>query len=317
MLLSTILLCGAVFLADTDPAVETARPAVIKGIAYIEARGLAWKNEHGCASCHHVPMMVWTLNDAKGAGFPVNVDLLHDMSTWLASEDNAAGLIPGEKAMNPYSLAAMYSAIALQSRSETTAPPARLIAHIATNQLKDGSWASPDGRPPLLASHEAATMLSELALLRSEKADFRANTDAATLWVNSQAPADDAQVRSLRLTLAAARGEDLRTITALIDAITSHQNPDGGWSQTPDLPSDGYATGQALYALASAHCGYRFPPSMRGMTFLENSQQADGSWLMTSRPVATGGGSAKNLEPITYAGTAWALLGLIRATTLP
>lgn len=44
------------------------------------------------------------------------------------------------------------------------------------------------------------------------------------------------------------------------------------------------------------------------MEFLIRTQRADGSWPMTSRV------KAKNLSPITGAGTAWALLGLIRAT---
>lgn len=37
-------------------------------------------------------------------------------------------------------------------------------------------------------------------------------------------------------------------------------------------------------------------------------------WLMKSRPFGAESKTAKNLEPITYASTSWALLGLIRST---
>jgi len=49
------------------------------------------------------------------------------------------------------------------------------------------------------------------------------------------------------------------------------------------------------------------------VAFLLKTQRADGSWAMTSRPrtapKATPG--AKNLEIIGYAGTAWAVMGLV------
>ena len=46
----------------------------------------------------------------------------------------------------------------------------------------------------------------------------------------------------------------------------------------------------------------------RGAEFLKRTQREEGSWPMTSRV------KAKNLSPITATGTAWAVLGLIRAS---
>jgi hypothetical protein len=43
------------------------------------------------------------------------------------------------------------------------------------------------------------------------------------------------------------------------------------------------------------------------------TQRDDGSWPMTSRPVKTGGEGCKSLIPITSAGSAWAILGLVRS----
>ena len=50
--------------------------------------------------------------------------------------------------------------------------------------------------------------------------------------------------------------------------------------------------------------------------WLVKSQLADGSWLMKSRPFGAENKTAKNLEPITYASTSWALLGLIRSSPM-
>jgi hypothetical protein len=50
----------------------------------------------------------------------------------------------------------------------------------------------------------------------------------------------------------------------------------------------------------------------RGVRFLVDTQKKDGSWPMTGRahPGAT---PANNLVPITYFGSAWATLGLMRS----
>jgi hypothetical protein len=50
------------------------------------------------------------------------------------------------------------------------------------------------------------------------------------------------------------------------------------------------------------------------VAWLVKSQLESGSWTMTSRPSKPGAEGAKNLVPITGAGNAWAILGLVRAS---
>jgi hypothetical protein len=90
------------------------------------------------------------------------------------------------------------------------------------------------------------------------------------------------------------------------------QNADGGWSQAPDMASDAWATGQALYALAHAGLKSSDPVIRRAHDFLIKTQRDDGSWPMTSRP-ARPGDESDSLIPITGAGSAWAVLGLTRS----
>src|SRR5262249_25461516 len=97
-----------------------------------------------------------------------------------------------------------------------------------------------------------------------------------------------------------------------IDRFLARQNADGGWGQLKDLPSDAYATGQALYVLSLAGVGNDQAEVRRGVAFLLAGQKEDGSWPMKgrARPGAT---PSKLLVPITYFGSAWGTLGLIRS----
>ena len=99
----------------------------------------------------------------------------------------------------------------------------------------------------------------------------------------------------------------------LVRRIKERQNADGGWSQTKDMASDAWATGQALYALAHAGIKPDEPVIARAHAFLIKTQRDDGSWPMTSRPIKPGGEGSTSLIPITGAGSAWAVLGLVRS----
>ena len=88
---------------------------------------------------------------------------------------------------------------------------------------------------------------------------------------------------------------------------------DGGWGQLKDLPSDAYATGQALYVLNLAGADGGSEPVRRAIQFLISSQNADGSWPMTPRS-HEGATPSTNTMPITYFGSAWGTLGLLRWT---
>src|SRR5262249_48891413 len=60
----TMILCVLIALPATRAAEPPARPrdereAIRTGLAYVEGKSLNWLRERKCASCHHVPMMVW------------------------------------------------------------------------------------------------------------------------------------------------------------------------------------------------------------------------------------------------------------------
>ena len=93
------------------------------------------------------------------------------------------------------------------------------------------------------------------------------------------------------------------------EGLVRRQNADGGWSQVAGRPSDALATGQALYALGTVGTPGTDPAVRRAWSFLLDAQQGDGSWRVETRV-------PKGTDPvISYYGSGWAVLGLMR--TLP
>src|SRR5262249_19404403 len=93
---------------------------------------------------------------------------------------------------------------------------------------------------------------------------------------------------------------------------------DSGWGQTKEAKSDAYATGQALYALAEAGVKPDDQAVRKAQSFLAKTQRDDGGWAMVSRAIMRDGKPPKDLGPITHAGSAWAVMGLVRtAPRLP
>jgi len=100
-------------------------------------------------------------------------------------------------------------------------------------------------------------------------------------------------------------------VAAEVSKLLALQNADGGWSQTVEMPSDAYATGQTLYSLSLAGVDRTRPEVQRANSFLVGTQRQDGSWPMTHRETPERKASS-NTIPIVYFGSAWGTLGLIR-----
>jgi ATP/maltotriose-dependent transcriptional regulator MalT len=141
----------------------------------------------------------------------------------------------------------------------------------------------------------------------------KAARDKAVAWLTTTPSDDDPQSVAMRLVLWQRLGRPAEETQPLIQRITQRQNADGGWSQSTEMASDAWATGQALYALSHAGVKADDPMLARGREFLIKTQREDGSWAMTSRPCPPSNAGAKLLMPITGAGSAWGVLGLVRS----
>jgi hypothetical protein len=198
----------------------------------------------------------------------------------------------------------------------------RIAGHLLRHQEADGSWAwstapAKNRPPPVFESDEVATLLAYLALGPQLPADplaqspIRAAREKAAAWLAKTEPSDSLQAAALRLLVKTRAEKGAKLPPAEVDQLLDRQNQDGGWGQLKDAASDAYATGQVLYVLSLAGVNNDRAELRRGVTFLVDTQQQDGSWPMTARAHA-GATPAKNPVPITYFGSAWATLGLLR-----
>jgi hypothetical protein len=111
---------------------------------------------------------------------------------------------------------------------------------------------------------------------------------------------------------------------ALLEAIRSHQESDGGWRTTAmdtrdrvdhspaPTESDGYATGLAVLAMEVSGTPSSDPTLQRGIAWLTQHQQQDGAWIASSINKRRGSHSDAGLF-MKDAATAYAVLALEKA----
>jgi hypothetical protein len=267
------------------------------------------------------------MREAKLRGHVVDEAVLAEMTKWVADSGEGKTGVPRPagrpKALNTKAVNFALALIADPAPdSLSQAGLKRYWETIKSDQVENGSWVAwPETRPPFFGdSDESMTLLALLALLPAASAgdeSAKAIRDKGIAWLVATKSDDDPQSIALRLLLWRRLGRPADEWEPLVARIKERQNADGGWSQAKDMASDAWATGQALYALSYANAKADEPVLARGRAFLVKTQRDDGSWPMTSRPTKPGGEGSKSLIPITGAGSAWAVLGLVRSAPQP
>ncbi|MDB5338758.1 MAG: hypothetical protein JWN70_4377, partial [Planctomycetaceae bacterium] len=287
-----------------------------------------WRQERVCATCHHGTLTVWALNEAKIQGYRVNEETLADVTQWtkdlfIPKISKPRDPRPGWSLVSTPGiyLGLMSYTLPVLSRDEIN----RVAIHLARHQAEDGSFEMPppkNGAPPIWESPETLTLWALLAWEPyvpadpTEAAAARASREKTIAWLNAVKPSETPQASALRLLLDVRMGKSAEQLQPRIDKLLSLQKTDGGWSQAADLPSDAYATGQSLWALSFAGLKPDRPEIGRAVAFLVSTQREDGSWPMTSRNhpgVVSTRNPIRNPMPITYFGSAWATIGLVRS----
>jgi hypothetical protein len=327
---TVIAICALVNCADRARGDDSdkARQTIARSVTFLQQDAAKWRAERGCATCHHGTMSVWALGEAKAQGHAVDVAGLADVTQWTKERfmDRFAKPRDPRPGWSLVGVPAIYLGLMSQNLPVLSRDEINTIStHLANHQEEDGAWALPppaNGAPPIWESRETLALMAYLAWEPYVPADpaaaekARASREKAAAWLSTVERSMTTQAATWRLLLEVRTAQPEAARQSRIDELLKKQNADGGWSQTAEMPSDAFATGQALYALSIAGAKPDQPPIQRAVQFLVASQKEDGSWPMTSRNhpgVETTRNPIRNPIPITYFGAAWATIGLVRS----
>ena len=265
------------------------KTAAERGIALLETSSQKFFEGSGCVSCHHQNAAGFAAGEARVKGLRFDAKASAARIEMLKDGPPPPLLLERMDINVPEIFASTLAALAAENVPPNPVTD-MIVANIAATQALDGSWHIQNGvgeRPPT----EEGGITRAALCIRSLKvygpparaAELNARIAKARQWLLAAKPitAEDRNMQLLGLGWADADAATLKTLAA---AILAQQQPDGAWRQHGGVATDAYATGQSLYALAKAggvpatHPGYQ-----RGVNYLLATQNANGSWRVTSR----------------------------------
>jgi squalene-hopene/tetraprenyl-beta-curcumene cyclase len=312
-LILTVATLGA---APEQPTAAEVRPAVERGLGFVEKAGQAWLKERKCIACHHGAFMLWSHNEARQRGFAIDAKKLDEMNLQVLTmfsgdradfEKNKTGQVRGSQV-----LLAQLGVTPSDPKAAEILKDAR--SFILKAQRSEGSWkyAGQTQERPAQEADETTTLWTYLALAEPNDKDEAVATarDRARVWLDKNQTGTGNESLVLRVLLEHKFG-DTEKAKGLLNELTARQNEDGGWSWSKTRKSDPFATGQSLYALGTLGRGGDDPAVQKGWNYLLAAQKPDGSWFSPTKK--DNGGSVI----ATYWGSTWAVLGLVKTLPMP
>ncbi len=310
----------------------------------MEQGALAWTGERGCVACHTNgtymvarPLMMQQLGPPQKELRDFFVTSLH---TELAGESGPKWEPDVSQIVYIAAGLAIWDAHVTHRLSPETAQALALMFRL---QQQAGDWYIDDpNNPPLEASpYQLATVAARavgnapgwLAQQRGTPVEAKVNLLMRYLRAEKKLQADYDRTDLL---WAAAEFPGLLNagrVRELIEMVSRHQMPDGGWSirtfakpeewghgnraaklraepELNDPHSDGHMTGLAIVALRRAGVPASDPRIRRGVAWLLANQRSSGRWWTRSL-------IGDNWQFMSYSGTVYPLLALSMCDALP
>jgi hypothetical protein len=294
------------------------KKAIERAMPLLEKQSHNFIRIGGCNSCHSQDLPSAANGIARDRGIPAPREIPQLPASMTLSPERVIDL----NAVNANSIAWELFDLGMNHAPRTAYTDAA-VRFIKAMQTPDGNWSTNEGRrPPMNAGDFQSAALAIYALKTYTPDAEQHSTDVAVRkavhWLENAIPLT-LQDRAFHLLgLAWGKGSQ-KTIKDAAAALGRLQRADGGWNQLPEMESDAYATGQALYALntaakmAVANAVYR-----KGVDYLLRTQAADGSWHVKTRaiwlqPYFESGFPYGRDQFISTAGTAWAAMALAPA----
>jgi N-acyl-D-amino-acid deacylase len=274
---------------STRPDGTRMRAAIKKSLPLLEQAAAGSADQRKCFMCHGQALPVMAASEARLRGFAID-----EQNFARQLEHTTKHLKRGQKdylkgkGQGGRVDMAGYALWTLEAGGRAGDDVTDAVAeYILQADVDRGYWQHTSNRPPSEASDFTTTYLALRALTAFAPDDQQQRTSQrvalAADWLREHKPAD-VEDRVFQLRAMSYAGLDEESQRPFAHDLLALQNDDGGWAQKSDLASDAYATGSALVALLRT--GHLTPSSesyRRGVTFLLDSQQQDGSWHVVSR----------------------------------
>jgi N-acyl-D-amino-acid deacylase len=299
---------------------EKVREAVQRGLKIVTTAAANYPNHQTCFSCHHQTLPVLAAVAAGERKLAIDETLLPTQTEFTSAsfhedlEKLREGRGIGGRAMTvAYGLWALR--LAEHKPDETTEA---MVEYLLKTQHDDGHWSKQTSRPPLEESDVMCSVLTAYGLqhfaAESQRAKAKAAIDKARRWL-AEAKLESQEDRAARLLGLGWLGGEEAEIAAAREQLLAAQRDDGGWGQLDDMPSDAYATGQALWVLQATGLETSSAAYQRGMSFLLRTQGEDGSWFVATRskpvqPYFDNGDPHGKNQFISTPATCWAIAAL-------
>lgn len=275
----------------TSATATTIRAAVERSLPLLQDIDVAFIQRTGCVSCHHNSLVAMAVSTARSRGYAVNETIARKqpqvvtayLETW---RERALQNLP--IAGGPDTMGYLLFGLAAERTPRDAATDAQAL-WLLRHQSPDGRWPVQTLRPPIESNDVEVTAITARALKAyappARRAEFEAAVDRARKWLTNAA-GDDTEERAFRLLGLHWTSAPRDVVTLAAKELAAGQREDGGWSQTPGMPSDAYATGQALVALAESGAANLTDRAYRkGIELLLRTQSDDGTWFVESRAV--------------------------------
>lgn len=299
------------------------RAAAASSAQLLQSTSATFFKEGGCASCHAQNLTAVATSAARLAHIPVHEGA--KAADLKGGQFFLAGLEQPLLQRMDAPVPEILTFIGLQFAAENALPDRAtdaMVHNIAALQRQGGNWhVGWTARPPMsdgdISRTAVAIRILQIYGPAGRRAELKQRIQRAAAWLAAAEPktTEDLTMQLLGLKWAGAASRDLQPG---VRKLLRLQREDGGWGQTPNLPTDAYATGESLYTLHELG-GWSNP---RGTRYLLETQAADGSWHVVSRtakfqPYFESGFPYGGDQWISSAATAWATVALSYAAGAP
>lgn len=323
---------------EPSAARRTSKEAIQASLKLVQHSMLQFNKRTGCYSCHQEGLGRMATGAALYRGFKLDPEInrlqeeringalnaLSPLHTQALKDPEAMKQVPLieiDEVATGYSIIMVGMAAHRQPKTEATGAMAMVLAR---QQGPEGNWHFVLPREPMQSSFFTFTALSiqSLKAYAPASAEVTERINRAKTWLMT-APtklSEDQAFRLLGLKWAGATEQERQKA---IEELRAGQRLDGGWAQLPNLQSDAYATGQALYALYEAGgMPVTDPVYMAGVKFLLRTQDEDGSWFVNKRANPANnyfdaGFPHGASQYSSFNGTCWAVMALLPTVERP